>query len=1185
MFVVAVVTVSMALFHIQVRQARAATYYVDSVGGNDSSATPTSSSTPWQTIAKVNGFTFSAGDSILFKSGDTWRETLTPPTSGSAGSPIIFGSYGGATKPIISGSDIISSSSWSVAGTSYVFSDSLNSICSGSDPYWGTCSGGVFTSSTAVVAPGDTGSAKINFTSSGQSGAVNGSVTSTAIADLQFELNVASMTASAGATAQLKGITQSSGGMNLATPIINWQSSSTYTLSLAYYADGSHTLVGTTVLSTNTWHTIELQYVQSASAGGAALWIDGVGEVSGFTNNSSGYAANQIRIGLFTSSAGFTAATFYLNNVKYNTAYIGIPLPNTYVASVSTQPNAVWIDGASLGAPVSAPTNLSNQNQWYWNYGTLYIYSASNPSSGSHTVEAADRANTIFVNQVNYITLDGLEAADANDRAVYLRNCTNAVLQNMKIHDSVNQDIIAGVGGGSHTIQNSEIYNSGINSAFGGGNGIQMQNLTTSSTIQNNYIHDIGLNLVGGSHAVYDQVGGDIDRFNHFKNVLGGTGMKTDGAGILIYGNLFDSIPSGGIYIDPYSNVKVYNNTFYNNGTISPYASILFVGDGAESGVEAKNNIIYVSSGYSVGIVVQTNATGFSSDHNDVFGAWFGEWPSAGSELNLADWKTTSGQDSNSTSGDPKFTNSAGGAFSLASSSPAIDAGVDLGTTYDMGLDPASTWPSSIILDNQNSFGAGWEMGAYVYTQASTPSVAMTAPTANSTVSGTISVSASSTAVSPASIASVQFYLDGSPLGSVVTSSPYTISWNTGTATNASHTLYALATDNYSNTATSTSITVTVANQAVLSVPTSTLSFSAVHGSTATSSQSVVVKNAGATSTTLNWSASSTQTWLTFSLTSGSLSGNATTSVSFIVNPATLALGTYNATATISDPNASSSPQTIPVTLTISSTGASATITAPVDGTTLSGNASITASATSTVSIASLSLLIDGSPVASTTTSSLSYSWDTTQASNGTHTISVLATDTYNNSASSSISVTVSNAAPSTTPSPVVEVAAGGGGGSGYTPAPVTTTSTPPAATSSMVLTSTPVSTSSLQAQLDMLLAELQALEAKAGITTNASSSYTFTRNLTIGSKGSDVEALQHYLNTHGFPVNATPTYAGSLGYETQYFGKATQTALAEFQKSVGISPAVGFFGPITRAYVNGQYLRATFLFSPYLAF
>jgi peptidoglycan hydrolase-like protein with peptidoglycan-binding domain len=38
----------------------------------------------------------------------------------------------------------------------------------------------------------------------------------------------------------------------------------------------------------------------------------------------------------------------------------------------------------------------------------------------------------------------------------------------------------------------------------------------------------------------------------------------------------------------------------------------------------------------------------------------------------------------------------------------------------------------------------------------------------------------------------------------------------------------------------------------------------------------------------------------------------------------------------------------------------------------------------------------------------------------------------------------------------------------------------------------------------------------------------------------------------------------------TQYFGTLTSNALKEFQKKAGIVPASGFFGPITRAYVNG---------------
>jgi len=49
-------------------------YYVSNTGSD--SANGTSESTPWQTISKINGRTFSAGDTISFKCGDVWREEL-----------------------------------------------------------------------------------------------------------------------------------------------------------------------------------------------------------------------------------------------------------------------------------------------------------------------------------------------------------------------------------------------------------------------------------------------------------------------------------------------------------------------------------------------------------------------------------------------------------------------------------------------------------------------------------------------------------------------------------------------------------------------------------------------------------------------------------------------------------------------------------------------------------------------------------------------------------------------------------------------------------------------------------------------------------------------------------------------------------------------------------------------------
>ncbi|HEY1037428.1 MAG TPA: fibronectin type III domain-containing protein [Candidatus Paceibacterota bacterium] len=82
--------------------------------------------------------------------------------------------------------------------------------------------------------------------------------------------------------------------------------------------------------------------------------------------------------------------------------------------------------------------------------------------------------------------------------------------------------------------------------------------------------------------------------------------------------------------------------------------------------------------------------------------------------------------------------------------------------------------------------------------------------------------------------------------------------------------------------------------------------------------------------------------------------------------------------------------------------------------------------------------------------------------------------------------------------------------------------------------------------------------------------SYSFGRDLSYGVSGPDVLELQKLLNSKGFAV-APAGRAGSAGLETSYFGSATRSALARFQAASGISPAAGYFGPLTRAFVLGK--------------
>ena len=73
-----------------------------------------------------------------------------------------------------------------------------------------------------------------------------------------------------------------------------------------------------------------------------------------------------------------------------------------------------------------------------------------------------------------------------------------------------------------------------------------------------------------------------------------------------------------------------------------------------------------------------------------------------------------------------------------------------------------------------------------------------------------------------------------------------------------------------------------------------------------------------------------------------------------------------------------------------------------------------------------------------------------------------------------------------------------------------------------------------------------------------------FARDLTIGSIGEDVRALQVYLNQNNYIL--TPVGPGSPGNETDYFGELTRQALIRYQEANGIIPADGYFGALTRA-------------------
>ena len=101
------------------------------------------------------------------------------------------------------------------------------------------------------------------------------------------------------------------------------------------------------------------------------------------------------------------------------------------------------------------------------------------------------------------------------------------------------------------------------------------------------------------------------------------------------------------------------------------------------------------------------------------------------------------------------------------------------------------------------------EASVFVLPDSTPPVVAITAPTSGSTVSGITTVTAD--ASDNVRVAGVQFLLDGAALGAEDTSAPYSIEWDTRTASSGAHTLSARARDydgNIGSTASATDVTV-----------------------------------------------------------------------------------------------------------------------------------------------------------------------------------------------------------------------------------------------------------------------------------------------------------------------------------------------------------------------------------------
>jgi chitodextrinase len=284
------------------------------------------------------------------------------------------------------------------------------------------------------------------------------------------------------------------------------------------------------------------------------------------------------------------------------------------------------------------------------------------------------------------------------------------------------------------------------------------------------------------------------------------------------------------------------------------------------------------------------------------------------------------------------------------------------------------------------------------------PTVDITAPL-NASIAAGSNVTVSATANDDAGIAGVQFLLDGVNLGSEDTASPYTRSWDSMTVANGPHTISARARDLGGNFATSPPIGVTVSN------PPSLVIDSPVQGALLVLTTTVQVTYHEV----------------------GDLAGFAVNHVHFVLDGASEVMditmdGTYTFTNVSAGPHllqgflvtAShtkiAGTDAVPVSFTTSLSDIippSVTMTAPANGTTVTGVVNPAANAVDNLAVAGVQFVLDGNPLgAEVLTPPFTTPWNTSASTNGSHTLWGVARDAAGNlTTSSQLTVTVANIA------------------------------------------------------------------------------------------------------------------------------------------------------------------------------
>lgn len=420
---------------------------------------------------------------------------------------------------------------------------------------------------------------------------------------------------------------------------------------------------------------------------------------------------------------------------------------NVWYTAKSVTPARIWLDGKEYLETLSL-SGVNSSSRWHYDTGNkrLYVYATSNPGSAYTTIEASiendDLAYITYAIRLNggsdYTVFKNLDLRGGSP-AFYIKGVSDHVtLDSCIVGIDAAAGIMSDVNSNYGEVKNCDIksnYAQHNSSEIGPNDGIVMWNGGNYWSIHDNYFgnwghNGISLDAVGNSNTnnnneIYNNEfdGSSVDHMRAFTFFSDVDNICT---GNKFYGNLVYDMPSPSKLSG--NGNEVYYNVFYNhrNGTTNYKFEVIFVGqhnyichdnklynntfhsisDGSFSAPvgllvnppdisplqnnEITNNIFYATTGQAL----------FVHNYNDVKNNTFENnlfYSSNGSSA-IIDYRGSTNtasvfntMDANgdiisgNIQGDPLFKDIANGDFHLNSStSPAVDAGLDLGLSLDI---------------------------------------------------------------------------------------------------------------------------------------------------------------------------------------------------------------------------------------------------------------------------------------------------------------------------------------------------------------------------------------------------------------------------------------------------------------------------------------------------------------------